>query len=98
MIYKAFSGTQLITSPDAGLFNKYVFNLFFTKAIVAHKSEFGVEPTIITYSLSRKHVSTFFSNITPTSLFHIELDLKTKLFFDISNSMSGRCNKKFLSL
>ena len=81
MVYTTLSGTHSVTPPDACLLNKYAFNLFFTKGIVAQKSEFGVEPTIITYSLPRKHVSTFFSSITPTSLFHTEHEYKTKFLF-----------------
>ena len=94
MIYKTFSGTHISTSPDACLFNKYAFSLFFTKGIVAQKSEFGMEPIIITYLPSPKHVSTFFSKITPTILFHREVELKTKFFFETSKLTSGRCNRK----
>ena len=98
MVYTTLSGTHWVTPPDACLLNKYAFNLFFTKGIVAHKSELGVDPNIITYSSPRKHVSTFFSNIKPTSLFHTELALKTKFLFEISKSTSGRCKIKFVSL
>ena len=98
MIYKAFSGTHSLSPPVDCLFIKYAFSLFFTKEIVAQRSEFAVEPFIMTYSLPRKHVSTFCSNIMPTNLFHTVEELKTKFLFEISNSTSGRCNKKFVSL
>ena len=52
----------------------------------AHKSEFGEEPIMITFLALGK----FCSSIWAIKLFHRELDLKTKLFLDISNVTIGK--------
>ena len=73
-------------SPKDWFFNRNVFNLFFTNGMDAHKSEFGEEPIMITFLALGK----FCSSIRAIKLFHRELDLKTKLFLDISNVTIGK--------
>ena len=61
-----------MTSPDASLFKKITFNLFLINGTVAQKSELTEE---------------LLSKLSPIRQFHKELDLKTKLFLEISNAM-----------
>ena len=66
-------------------------NLFLTNGIVAQKSELATDPEIRMPFLLGSHVSKIFE----ISIFHNDVDLKTKLFLDVSKlKLFGRRSKK----